>query len=185
MKRFLGAWALTFGLAFALAFAPAIAPAPGLSGQARADGQSGSASGSMPVPLAGSASGATTVKTDSTFAALVTALDEAVTAEGFAVVTRASASVGASRRGVTIPGNMVVGVFRNDYAVRMLAASIASGIEAPLRFYVTGNPDGTASLTWRHPTTVFAAHDGGQALQDMAAELDLVWAAIAKRATGG
>ena len=80
---------------------------------------------------------------------------------------------------------MIVGVYRNDYAVRMLEASVPSGIEAPLRFYITENADGTASLTWRSPSAVFAPHDGGQALKDMAAELDAVWAAIARNATGG
>lgn len=51
------------------------------------------------------------------------------------VVARASASRGAASRGVTIPGNAVVEVFRNDYAVRMLNESVAAGYEAPLRFY--------------------------------------------------
>lgn len=126
--------------------------------------------------------GSTTVRTQMDFGALVENLNKAVEAEGFFVVTRASASVGASRRGITIPGNMVVGVYRNDYAVRMLEASVASGIEAPLVFYVTTNSDGTASLTWRTPSAVFAPYDGGVALREMAAELDIVWAAIAKRA---
>lgn len=39
------------------------------------------------------------------------------------VVTRACASCGAAQRGITIPGNTVIGVFRNDFAVRMLEAS--------------------------------------------------------------
>lgn len=128
--------------------------------------------------------GSTTVRTQMDFGALVESLNKAVEAEGFFVVTRASASVGASRRGVTIPGNMVVGVYRNDYAVRMLEASVASGIEAPLIFYITTNSDGTASLTWRTPSAVFAPYEGGAALTEMAAELDVAWAAIAKRATG-
>ena len=44
------------------------------------------------------------------------------------MVTAASASAGAKRRGVTVPGNLVRGVYRNDFAVRMLKASVASGI---------------------------------------------------------
>ena len=56
------------------------------------------------------------------------------------VVTAANASAGAKRRGVTVPGNLVLGVYRNDFAARMLKTSVASGIEAPLRFYVTANP---------------------------------------------
>ncbi len=68
------------------------------------------------------------------FGVLVERLDAAVKANGMFVVTRASASAGAQRRGVTIPGNMVIGVYRNDFAVRMLEACIAAGIEAPLIF---------------------------------------------------
>ena len=126
--------------------------------------------------------GSTTLKSGKSFGQLVTSLDAAVKAEGFFVVTRASASHGASNRGITIPGNMVVGVYRNDFAVRMLAASVASGIEAPLRFYITENADGTASLTYRHPSQVFAPYDGGDALKEMAAELDAHWARIAEAA---
>ena len=126
--------------------------------------------------------GSTTLKSGKSFGQLVTSLDAAVKAEGFFVVTRASASHGASNRGITIPGNMVVGVYRNDFAVRMLVASVASGIEAPLRFYITENADGTASLTYRHPSQVFAPYDGGDALKEMAAELDAHWARIAEAA---
>ena len=68
------------------------------------------------------------------------------------MVTRASASAGAKGRGITIPGNLVIGVYRNDFAVRMLKASVPAGIEAPLRFYLTENADKTATLTYRLPT---------------------------------
>jgi uncharacterized protein (DUF302 family) len=111
------------------------------------------------------------IDTSHGFAALQDRLEKAVAANGFFVVTRASASAGAAGRGVIIPGNLVVGVYRNDYAVRMLEASLASGIEAPLRFYVTENGDGTATLSYRTPTQVFAPY-GVAALTAMAAELD-------------
>ncbi|SMF85584.1 Uncharacterized conserved protein, DUF302 family [Tistlia consotensis] len=109
-------------------------------------------------------------------------LRRAVDDNGFFVVTQASASAGAAKRGVAIPGNLVVGVFRNDYAVRMLEASKAAGIEAPLRFYVTENSDSKATLTYRRPSVVFAPY-GSRALDDMALELDPIWARIAEAAT--
>ena len=43
------------------------------------------------------------------------------------VVAKASASAGAAGRGVKIPGNTVLMLFRNDYAVSMLAASVPAG----------------------------------------------------------
>ncbi|MEQ9609274.1 MAG: DUF302 domain-containing protein, partial [Kiloniellaceae bacterium] len=84
------------------------------------------------------------------------------------------------------PGNTVIGVYRPDFAVRMLEASTAAGIEAPIRFYVTENADGSATLSYKTPGTVFAPYaDGGQALQDLAAELDEIFARIAADAVGG
>jgi uncharacterized protein (DUF302 family) len=129
-------------------------------------------------PLAGTV----TLESSRSFEELRTSLEEAVEANEFAVVTTASASAGAESRGVTIPGNLVVGVFRNDYAVRMLEASVPAGIEAPLRFYVTENADGTASLTYREPTAIFAPY-GVPELDAMAAELDPIWQRIAEEAT--
>lgn len=126
-----------------------------------------------------------TVSVDSTysFEELGRRLEEAVGANGFGVVTRASASAGAAARDLSIPGNLVIGVFRNDYAVRMLEASVAAGIEAPLRFYVTENTDGTATLTYRKPTAIFAPYEAPE-LDAMAGELDPIWQRIAEQATG-
>lgn len=118
------------------------------------------------------------------YAALLDALKAAVAEEGFAVITEAGPTEAAQARGVTIPGNRVVGVFRNDYAVRALEASEAAMIEAPIRFYVTENADGTATLSWKTPSHVFApyAEEGGAALAAVAEELDAAFAAIAARA---
>lgn len=99
------------------------------------------------------------------------------------VVTSASASAGAKSRGLTIPGNMVIGVYRNDFAVRMLEASVPAGIEAPLRFYLTENADGTATLTYRRLSAVFAPY-GSASLDKMAAELDEIWSKIVADAIG-
>lgn len=126
--------------------------------------------------------GTVSIESSYSFQELSGRLEEAVEANDFAVVTRASASAGAAARDVSIPGNLVIGVYRNDYAVRMLEASVAAGIEAPLRFYVTENPDGTATLTYRKPTAIFAPY-GVPELDAMAGELDPVWQQIAEQAT--
>ena len=121
------------------------------------------------------------------FSDLNTRLDQAIAAESMALVTQASASAGASSRGITIAGNRVVGVYRNDFAVRMLEASLAAGIEAPIRFYVTENADGTATLSYKTPTSVFSPYfaEGGAALKALAAELDAIFGKIAANASGG
>jgi uncharacterized protein (DUF302 family) len=74
-------------------------------------------------------------------------------------------------------------VFRNDYAVRMLQASVPAGIEAPIRFYVTENADGSASLMYRLPSAVFAPY-GNRKLDEMAKELDVIFRTIVRDATG-
>jgi len=139
----------------------------------------------VPAPAATPAPypGTVVQKTALSFAALVKRLEAAVEKNGMYVVTSASASAGAKGRGLTIPGNMVIGVYRNDFAVRMLEASVPAGIEAPLRFYITENADGTATLTYRKPSAVFAAY-GSAKLDAMAAELDTIWAKIAGDAVG-
>ena len=121
------------------------------------------------------------LETEKTFKELVEDLRASIRAENMLLVTRASASAGARGRGITIPGNMVVGVFRNDYALRMLEASVPAGIEAPVRFYLTEEADGTATLTYRKPSAVFAPY-GSEQLDVMARELDIVFNDIARGA---
>ncbi len=99
------------------------------------------------------------------------------------IVGRASASMGAKSQGFEIPGNAVVMVFRNDFARRMLAASVPAGIEAPLRFYVTENADGTATLTYRSPSSVFRPYESAE-MNSLAEELDAIFEKIAAEATG-
>ncbi len=127
--------------------------------------------------------GTVVVKTPYGFAELRQRLENAVAANKMYVVTMASASAGAARRGIEIPGNLVMGVYRNDFAVRMLKASVAAGIEAPLRFYITENADGTATLTYRRPSAVFAPY-GSAELDRMAQELDAIWERIVADAVG-
>lgn len=125
------------------------------------------------------------IATHQSFAALSDRLDAAVKSEKMGLVTSASASAGAKAAGITIPGNRVVGVFRNDFARRMLSASVAAGIEAPIRFYVTENSNGTATLSYKKPSFVFEPYynEGGPALKSLTAELDAIFAKIASAAS--
>lgn len=111
-------------------------------------------------------------------------LEAAVKSNKMGIVGRASASMGAKAQGFEISGNAVVMVFRNDFARRMLAANVPAGIEAPLRFYLTENADGTATLTYRTPSSVFAPYGSGD-LDTMAKELDGIFRKIASDAVGG
>lgn len=123
-------------------------------------------------------------KTSKSYTALLDATRAAITSEGLIVVTRAGPTAAAARRGITIPGNHVIGAFNNDYAVRILTLSTAAMIEAPIRFYVTENQDATASLSYKLPSAVFEpyADEGGANLAEIAAELDMRFAKIAQQA---
>lgn len=110
-------------------------------------------------------------------------LETSISANDMLLVARARASAGAAARGISIQGNAVLEVFRNDYAVRMLRSSIAAGIEAPLRLYVTEGPDGRATFIYRLPSHVFAPYGDGD-LTVMARELDAILAKIVEGAAG-
>ncbi|PWK60642.1 DUF302 domain-containing protein [Roseicyclus mahoneyensis] len=124
------------------------------------------------------------IETEMTHAVLLDRLLAAVPGEGMAVVTQAGPTAAAQARGIEIPENRVVGVFNNDFAVRILALSTAAMIEAPIRFYVTEDADGTATLSWKEPGFVLAPYmdEGGAELAEIAAELDRRFAAIAAAA---
>lgn len=128
--------------------------------------------------------GTQTFPTKYSFDVLVTRVGKAVADHKMGLVAQASASRGAAARGVRIAGNAVLMVFRNDYAVRMLQASVPAGIEAPLRIYITENSDGTASLNYRMPSAVFAPYRN-RALDEMAKELDVIFQDIVRDAAGG
>ncbi|MEE8516196.1 MAG: DUF302 domain-containing protein [Alphaproteobacteria bacterium] len=124
-------------------------------------------------------SGTKVVDTGQPFAPFVTRVLAAVRANGLGVVAQACANCGAKSIGVTIPGNRVIMVFHPKFAVRMLKASVAAGIEAPLRLYVTERPGGLARLTYRLPSHVFAPY-GVAALDAMAKDLDGIFARITR-----
>jgi len=122
--------------------------------------------------------------TEHDFDTLVERTRTAIRDGGLAVVTQAGPTGAAANRGIEIPGNRIIGAFNNLFAVRILRASTAAMIEAPLRFYVTENADGTATLSYKTPSEVFAPYldEGGADLAAAAAELDQIFASIAEAA---
>lgn len=134
----------------------------------------------QPAPLPGTV----VLPTKLSFDRLLERTQKAIEASGMLLVCKASASQGAAARGIKIPGNAVLMVFRNDYAVRMLEASVAAGFEAPIRLYVTESGDGLATLTYRKPSAVFQPY-GSEALDKTAVELDAIFDKIASDAVHG
>ena len=123
-------------------------------------------------------------ETDIAYEELIDRVKRAAKANRMGVVTQAGPTGAAKRRGIEIPGNRVIGVFNNKFAVRMLTVSEAAMIEAPIRFYVTEQEDGSATLSYKTPSFVFSPYaDDGAEVMTIAAELDTIFAAIAKAAT--
>lgn len=104
-------------------------------------------------------------------------LEKSIADNKMGLVAQASASRGAANRDIKISGNVVLMVFRNDYAVRMLNASIPAGIEAPLRIYVTENENGSSIISYLSPTTVFSSYKNRE-LDALAAEMDPIFERI-------
>lgn len=121
--------------------------------------------------------------TKSSYAELIERMKPAIKAEGMGLVTQAGPTGVAKKRGITIPGSRVFGVFNNKFAVRAIRTSISAMIEAPIRMYVTENPDGTATLSYKTPSMVFSPYfdEGGEDLRQIASELDEKFEAIAGR----
>lgn len=117
------------------------------------------------------------------FAQTVAAMEQAITDAGMALVCHANAQRGAAARGVSIRGNQVMMVFRNDFAVRLLAAEPAAGFEAPIRIYLHENADGTTSVSYVPPSMLFALYRHPE-VRAVAAELDPIIRGIVDRAVG-
>ena len=140
--------------------------------------------GIPPTQPAAAQDGRLTVKSTVPFGRVAEALERAVTDEKMALVCHANAQRAAAARGVTIKGNQVLMVFRNDFAVRLLAADPAAGFEAPIRIYLYENADGTATVSYTPPSVVFAPYRQSE-VQAMARELDVIFKAIVDRGLEG
>ncbi len=128
--------------------------------------------------------GRITMKSTAPFAKVAEALERAVTDENMGLVCHANAQRAAAGRGVTIKGNQVLMVFRNDFAVRLLAADPAAGFEAPIRIYVYENGDGSATVSYLPPSAVFGPYRHPE-VQAVARELDPIFKAIVDRGVVG
>ena len=129
--------------------------------------------------------GWTVIETEKSFEGLIEAVRASARSNSMGIVTQAGPTKAAKSRGITIPGNRIIGIFNNVYAVRILGLSTAAMIEAPTRMYVTENADATATLSYKKPSTVFDPYmsEAGPDLEAAAGELDAIFQAIADGAT--
>ncbi|MGI9463290.1 MAG: DUF302 domain-containing protein [Aestuariivirgaceae bacterium] len=127
------------------------------------------------------------VPTGHSYKDLTNRVQQAAEQHKIGVVAAASATVGIKKLlDKEVAGNVVIGLYHPRFAIRMLEASTAAGIEAPIRIYITENADGTATLSYKTPSHVFAPYmdEGGDELKALADELDALFAALVKDAAG-
>lgn len=124
------------------------------------------------------------MSTEQDYAGLIESVEAAVQAASMGVVFKASPNGPARERlGIELPGNMVIGVFAPNFAARLIDTYLPAQVEAPLRLYITENQDGTATLSYRLPSVIFAGYpEGGEALRAIGTELDEILAGIAAAA---
>jgi uncharacterized protein (DUF302 family) len=121
------------------------------------------------------------LNTQMAFTTFAAALKQAITQHQLGLVCHANAQAGAASVGQTIPGNQVLMVYRPDFAIRMLAADVEAGFEAPIRLYIYENADGSATLSYVKPSTVFKPYKHAT-LDQLAAELDTLVETIVREA---
>jgi len=135
-----------------------------------------------PAVAAADRNGILTIATRYDFKTLLDRVNTAIAHNNMVTVAEASASAAAEKRGVAIPGDAVFLVFRNDFAVRMLAANVQAGLAAPIPIHVFEGADGTARIAYRPPSTVFKPYRT-KTLDDMAREMDPIFQRIVADAT--
>ena len=119
------------------------------------------------------------------FAVLEKRLERAIKAAGMLRVFKASASRAAKARGIGLAGDSVYGVFRNDFAVRMLRANPLAGTEAPILIHAMAMADGTTRLAYKRPSALFARYEAADgSLKALGDELDAIFAQIVEDAAG-
>lgn len=103
-------------------------------------------------------------------------LIEAVQAVPMGLVAHINGQANAAKRGLTVPADQILEVFRPDFAIRVWQADKHAGIDIPLRIHLY-ELDGKTFVAMRTAREVFAPY-GNPALDVIAGELDPIFASI-------
>ena len=100
-------------------------------------------------------------------------LTEAILAAPMGLVAHINGQANAAKRGMTVPADQILEVFRPDFAVRVWQADKRAGIDIPLRIHVY-EVDGKTRVAMRSPEAVFAPYHNVP-LDEIAAELQPIF----------
>ena len=111
------------------------------------------------------------------FAQVSAALQRAVAAHKLTLVGISDVKKGALPKGPAIKGNQVVMVLRQDLLARLVKADPTAAFEAPMRFHVYENQNGTATVTYVKPSVLLRAYKNPE-VRAVGEELDLVFTSV-------
>lgn len=103
-------------------------------------------------------------------------LTEAAQAVPMGLVAHINGQTNAAKRGLAVPADQILEVFRPDFAIRVWRAEKAAAIDIPLRIHLY-EAEGKTFVAFRTAREVFAPY-ANPALDAIADELDPIFAGI-------
>lgn len=97
----------------------------------------------------------------------------AITAYPMGLVAHANGQANCAKKGLSVPADQVLEVFRPDYAVKVWAADKAAGIDIPLRIHLY-EADGKTWIAYRPAAEIFKPYVNPQ-LDALGGELDAIF----------
>jgi len=97
----------------------------------------------------------------------------AVNAYPMGLVAHANGQANCAKKGIAVPADQVLEVFRPDYAVKVWAADKAAGIDIPLRIHLY-EANGRTWVAYRPAAEVFKPYTN-PALDALGGELDTIF----------
>jgi uncharacterized protein (DUF302 family) len=97
----------------------------------------------------------------------------AINAYPMGLVAHANGQINCAKKGIAVPADQVLEVFRPDYAVKVWNADKTAGIDIPLRIHLY-EANGRTWVAYRTATGVFQPYVNPQ-LDVLGGELDLIF----------
>ena len=97
----------------------------------------------------------------------------AIAAYPMGLVAHANGQANCAKKGIEVPADQVLEVFRPDFAVKVWKAEKAAGIDIPLRIHLY-EADGRTWIAYRPAVEVFKPYANPQ-LDVLGSELDLIF----------
>ena len=111
------------------------------------------------------------------YADVVAGLQRGITEHKLTLIGQFDSRKGVPPTNTAVKGNRVLLVYKTDAAMRLIKANPKAGFDAPMRFHVFENPDGTATVTYVKPSTLLKTYRDPE-IRKVADELDLVFTSV-------